>query len=220
MMMPSLITTITTTTTRTMEWLQQICIDLRSQHLTDLQIYQSSHQEWKNRLLHQVLIPVECFAMILLLTVFVHEFLQVLLLTPSTSTINAATATMMTMINIVLYVTMVLSLGGGGLGMIALILSSVDHHPWIGLLTYVYMVAATWISCFIVTNSNINNNNNNWYSIGLIAIMIWIIASLFQVVVGHWIWEQNAPDILNQNDEHVIISWLSLTHSVQIAWSS
>lgn len=40
--------------------------DLIQQHLLDLKIYRSSHREWRNRMLHRVMIPVECWSVILL----------------------------------------------------------------------------------------------------------------------------------------------------------
>lgn len=40
---------------------------LQAQHIKDLRIYRAAHQECRNRLIHHVMIPVECFSFQLLL---------------------------------------------------------------------------------------------------------------------------------------------------------
>ena len=39
---------------------------LRRQHRLDLKIYRSAHREWRNRMLHWLLIPIECGSALLL----------------------------------------------------------------------------------------------------------------------------------------------------------
>jgi uncharacterized membrane protein YGL010W len=39
---------------------------LPSQHRQDLKIYRQAHREWRNRLLHWILIPAECWSALLL----------------------------------------------------------------------------------------------------------------------------------------------------------
>ena len=46
----------------------RICADLQSQHHRDLKIYRAAHCERRNRILHWILIPVECWSILLLFT--------------------------------------------------------------------------------------------------------------------------------------------------------
>lgn len=41
---------------------QRLVVPLQLQHISDLGIYRSAHQEWRNRHIHYVMIPVECFS--------------------------------------------------------------------------------------------------------------------------------------------------------------
>mmetsp|Transcript_66344 Transcript_66344/g.185482 ORF Transcript_66344/g.185482 Transcript_66344/m.185482 type:complete len:157 (+) Transcript_66344:208-678(+) len=50
----------------------------------------------------------------------------------------------------------------------------------------------------------------------ILALSTWTIAWIFQVCVGHWIWEKNEPNIANRHS----VSVLSICQSVLIAWSS
>ena len=51
---------------------------LQSQHILDLGIYRSAHREWRNRLIHYVMIPVECFAIQLLVRNVAGNLINVL----------------------------------------------------------------------------------------------------------------------------------------------
>ncbi len=50
----------------------------------------------------------------------------------------------------------------------------------------------------------------------VIGASSWTIAWSLQVGVGHWIFEHNQPNVANMNE----VSWLAMTQSVLIAWSS
>lgn len=46
--------------------MQRFLDELRRQHHVDLKIYRSAHQEWRNRMLHWLLIPIECGSALML----------------------------------------------------------------------------------------------------------------------------------------------------------
>ena len=46
--------------------IKSIVRELQSRHRQDLKIYRQAHQEWKNRMLHIILIPAECWSALLL----------------------------------------------------------------------------------------------------------------------------------------------------------
>lgn len=168
--------------------LEAACLALRHQHETDLTVYQSSHQDWKNRWLHNVLIPIECFSAFLLITGVSFRVLPLSEL----------------QLNLLLVL-----LVGFSTGLISLVISPANH-PWVGLASFGFMMASPWISCVIT-----KRYNQSWRILA-VSLLMWITASSLQVAVGHWLWEKNSPDVLSSDE----VSWLSLSHSVQIAWSS
>ena len=214
-----------------MSLLVALAPEWRHQHALDLEVYQSSHQDWKNHWLHALLIPVEHLAAV----VFVTGLLYCLIVGLSRSR--------QPLLLPALFLHLIVIGGiGFGMGMICLVIAP-PHHPCTGMASFVYMVVSSVMACRLVTSpechtglvmTHWNNyynkapNNNQHYlqhytqrilpcwRILLVAMAVWMLSSSLQVVVGHWIWEGNSPDVLN-SDSHV--SWLALTHSVQIAWS-
>jgi hypothetical protein len=172
--------------------LEEYCRSIIEQHQFDLRLYQSSHQVLKNRWLHKLLIPIESFAAFLFVT--------------------AAFRTILRLSHLQLHLLMVLCLGFT-MGMISLAISPVSH-AWTGIATFVFMTASPWISCIVVKDQE-NHHHKAWRTMA-VALAAWILASSLQVTVGHWLWEDNQPDVLSSG----LVSWLSLTHSVQIAWSA
>lgn len=170
----------------------------RNQHSFDIDLYQSSHIEWKNQRLHKCMIPLETFSVILFVAAILRQCFC--------------------WSDLQLHLVLV-GIVGFGMGMISLVIMDPVHHPWAGIASFVFLVSAPWVSCAWVvqqpTPVSIKRCSKSPKSIAVIALTMWIVASSVQVVVGHWLWEQNSPDVLNSNQ----VSWLSLTHSVQIAWS-
>jgi uncharacterized membrane protein YGL010W len=171
--------------------LEQWCQSLIEQHQFDLRLYQSSHRELKNRWLHKLLIPVECFAAFLLVT--------------------AVFRTILRLSHVQLHLLMVTCLGFT-MGMISLAISPVSHAGT-GISCFVFMTASPWMSCILL---KYQESHKGWRTMA-VALAAWIMASSLQVAVGHWLWEDNKPDILSSFGK---VSWLSLTHSVQVAWSA
>jgi uncharacterized membrane protein YGL010W len=177
-----------------MRGLDELCHCLRQQHALDLEVYRSSHQEWKNRRLHQVLIPIECFSAFLFITGACFHFLSPLFLS-----------------ELQLYLLLV-GVIGWTMGIISIVIAPVDqYHPWTGIASFVFMIAAPWISFIVVKRCKQTGR------LIVFAFVSWVLASSLQVAVGHWLWELKDPDVLNGDNQ---VSILSLTHSVQIAWSS
>jgi hypothetical protein len=170
--------------------MEELCRSLRQQHSFDLEVYQSSHQEWKNRRLHQILIPVECFSAVLFLTCICFRALPL-----SEMQRNV----------------LPVCINGWGMGMIALIISPAEH-PWTGIASFWFFFGSAWISCLLVTRYDPSLS----MQIIWITFISWSLASFLQVVLGHWFWELNEPDVVNSDR----VSLLSLTHAVQVAWSS
>lgn len=54
---------------------------LRRQHESDLIFYRSAHQMWRNRVLHWILIPVECWSLFLVAYVLLPPWLPFLVAT-------------------------------------------------------------------------------------------------------------------------------------------
>jgi hypothetical protein len=96
---------------------------------------------------------------------------------------------------------------GLALGWISLWIST---KHWVGVTCFIFHGVAVW-SCFQIFQSC------GRLQTLCIAGGSWTIAWMFQVGVGHWIWEQNQPKIANNNKE---VSYLAMCQSVLIAWSS
>jgi uncharacterized membrane protein YGL010W len=157
-------------------FLERLRRDLQRQHSKDLQLYQSAHRDWRNRVLHWILIPVECWSALLFS----------MILAPSAS------------------VTIVIGLA---LGCISLWIAT---KHWVGVTCFIFHGVAVW-SCFQIVQSC-----GRLQALS-IAGGSWTIAWMLQVGVGHWMWEQNQPNIANNNKE---VSYLAMCQSVLIAWSS
>lgn len=185
-------------------FIKTTCDAWREQHSLDVDLYQSSHTEWKNQWLHQCLIPLESFSVVLIIAGVLRRWFQWSALP--------------------LHVVLV-GMVGFGMGLMSLAIADPERHPWAGIASFLFWVAAPWASCTIVArpsppSPSFNNHfAKSWNNdIVLLAFVMWILASSLQVVLGHWLWEKNSPDVLN-NAHSDQISWLSLSHSVQIAWS-
>ena len=63
----------------------------------------------------------------------------------------------------------------------------------------------------------ISKDRDNFTVLGFI-VMAWTVAWTLQIVVGHWVWEQNRPNVSPSTFNQV--SYLAMCQSVLIAWSS
>ena len=58
--------------TDTLSWLKR-------QHITDIALYQRNHKEWRNRWIHNIMIPCECWSLLLLCSILLGETITILI---------------------------------------------------------------------------------------------------------------------------------------------
>jgi uncharacterized membrane protein YGL010W len=175
--------------------LHTICDVLQSlskQHEVDLEIYQRAHTEWRNRLLHSILIPVEAFSFLLFLTV----------------ALSVVTSRRQWQKDGKCLESLIMQAIGWTTGLVSLSITGSDNIS-IGTASLLFHPAAVAVCDKMV------REKGPWKAIG-IAASSWTIAWTLQVGVGHWLLEHNQPNVANMNE----VSWLAMTQSVLIAWSS
>ena len=131
----------------------------------------------------------------------------------------------------------ILFITGGSLGMLSLMLAP----DWIGLFSFLYhtfsvqavlalekFAISTAFTMPIVRNSRDNKQsvkkiqrNRNpitiFVDLSRVSMVLWISSFFIQIVVGHWILENNNPTMIASTAS---ISLLSILQSVLIAWRS
>jgi hypothetical protein len=171
---------------------------LRAQHGTDLKLYRSAHCEWKNRILHWLLIPVECFCASLCLWIltgcfynafdnFCHPIIWWFI--PRAIT--------------------------GFLGLLSVLIAT---NTTIGMVSFLYHIFLIKICDSLTTqidNHSYHPNEYLWVLV-MIAAGLWTFAWTIQVYLGHVLFERNLPNIANPAQ----VSYLAMSQSVLIAWSS
>jgi uncharacterized membrane protein YGL010W len=186
---------------------------LQEQHKIDLEVYRLAHREWKNRLLHWCLIPVECWSVLLFLWILV-AFLTNNFLDSSSSSSRLvhqydgvdsyyAASILIKIFRLLPPCTTLL------LGLLSLVITT---KIWIGLVTFLYHIAVLW-SCEALVDRY--DPVDMWLVAG-IALQAWTLAWAIQVGVGHLVFERNLPNIANIQQ----VSYLAMCQSVLIAWSS
>lgn len=165
---------------------------LSKQHEIDLEIYQRAHTEWKNRLLHSILIPVEAFSFLLFLAVALS------IVGTRRQTKDAGKRNK----------SLIMQAIGWTTGLVSLAITGFDNVS-IGTASLLFHLAAVAVCDKLV------REKGTWRA-SVIAASSWTIAWSLQVGVGHWLFENNQPNIANMNE----VSWLAMTQSVLIAWSS
>jgi hypothetical protein len=93
-------------------------------------------------------------------------------------------------------------------GLVSLAITGVDNLS-IGTASFVFHLAAVTVCDKLVCEKGA------WRAIA-IAVCSWTIAWSLQVGIGHWMFENNQPNVANMNE----VSWLAMTQSVLITWSS
>jgi uncharacterized membrane protein YGL010W len=164
--------------------LESLC----KQHEIDLEIYRGAHTEWRNRILHWILIPVEAFSFLLFLTV----------------ALSIGTRRQKDGLE-----SLIMKAIGWTTGLVSLVITTGLDNLSIGTASLFFHLAAVAVCDKLV------RENGPWKAI-VIGASSWTIAWSLQVGVGHWILENNQPNVANMNE----VSWLAMTQSVLIAWSS
>jgi uncharacterized membrane protein YGL010W len=165
---------------------------LAKQHEMDLAIYQRAHTEWRNRILHSILIPVEAFSFLLFLTV----------------ALSIGTSRWQWQKDGGSLESWIMKVIGWMTGLVSLAITGSDRIS-IGTASLLFHLAAVAVCDKLV------REKGPWKAI-FIGASSWTIAWSLQVGVGHWMLEHNQPNVANMNE----VSWLAMTQSVLIAWSS
>lgn len=166
---------------------------LSKQHEMDLEIYRRAHAEWRNRILHWILIPVETFSFLLFLAVALSIGNR------QQQKYGGSNAFIMSAI-------------GWTIGLVSLAIAGQDHL-FLGVASLIFHIVAVAICDKLV-------HEKGPLKALIIGTVCWTLAWTLQVGVGHWIWERNQPNVANMNMQDNDVSWLSMTQSVLIAWSS
>jgi hypothetical protein len=169
---------------------------LSKQHELDLAIYQRAHTEWRNRILHSILIPVEAFSFLLFLTVA---------LSIGTRCSGSRQKWQKDEKGLESWIMNAI---GWTTGLVSLAITGSDNIS-IGTASLLFHLAA------IAACDKLVREKGPRKAIG-IGASSWTIACSLQVGVGHWLLEHNQPNVANMNE----VSWLAMTQSVLIAWSS
>lgn len=161
-------------------------------------------------MLHKVMIPLETFSFLLCLAAMLRQFSYFL-------------STRETMAKIMVYFpitvdAMFLSLGWS-IGLTSLAVADTENRLLVGSASLVFHVAACSLALRLVkvtTPVSPSSSSQPSHFPFIIALCLWSIAWALQVGIGHWIWEGNQPNVANMED----VSWLAMTQSVLISWSS
>lgn len=209
---------------------------LRERHLEDLQIYRARHSDPRNRAIHWVMIPVETFSFLLLIFASVEALLRhrrrgeqredhqnpskseaavkADTANPNASSIDDSSSLFLLSI-------------GWCVGLVSALIATEDNRS-IGLASLAFHVIACRVALRLVTG---RSNRHQFdasppsstmfgpaakHSPIVLAFFLWTISWSLQVVVGHWGFEGNQPNVANIDE----VSWLAMTQSVLIAWSS
>lgn len=195
---------------------------LKRQHEHDLAIYRRNHKEYKNRIIHWIMIPLECWSALLLFMIILDiirrqllipflESCAILLSFPAPTFDSFLERTFPIIVMAV----------GVGLGFLPLAIST---QMWIGVACAIFHVIAV-LSCYslilVVHEASTRTADTDSYCqetvlLTSIGVGTWTVAWIFQVGLGHWICEKNQPNVANMDE----VSWLAMVQSVLIAWSS
>jgi uncharacterized membrane protein YGL010W len=151
---------------------------LAKQHMNDLAVYRRAHQEWRNRILHWIMIPVECWALFLFFTAILPPSLE----------------------------ASIILVTGCSLGFLSMVVAT---KPSLGLASCFFHLILIW-SCLAI------KSHLGVLPTVLLSLGSWTIAWMFQVGIGHWLFERNQPNVANMNE----VSYLAVCQSVLIAWAS
>jgi uncharacterized membrane protein YGL010W len=179
-------------------WLRQ----LKLQHVQDLKVYHKNHKEWRNLVLHWIMIPLECWSALLITTVVLVCVIDGSRTTRTVATIHSSYTSIVSSIGQLLALVI-----GIGLGVLSCMIAT---KRWIGFLTLVFHCIAVWTCHIVVTTMSPMEAL-------CISLGIWTMAWMAQVGIGHWLWERNQPNVVATMDD---VSWLAMCQSVLIAWSS
>ena len=214
-----------------MKGITSIISSLIHQHAIDLYVYRAAHQQWANRVLHWILIPVETASFFLVLAIVAfHGSLwerrirkgvvgnRTIIRQSSngSSRPNLKKRHEITPQQHSLVIDLLSSIGWI-LGILSFVLCLLDdgnvtlhQAAWIiGIIAAAFHLALVPYSLAIITQ---------WGShvACLVAMVAWTLAWSLQVGIGHYLIEGNQPTIANKDQ----VSALAMVTSIVIAWKS
>mmetsp|Transcript_28656 Transcript_28656/g.61467 ORF Transcript_28656/g.61467 Transcript_28656/m.61467 type:complete len:225 (-) Transcript_28656:1309-1983(-) len=193
---------------------------LRSQHGIDLKVYRSAHRERRNRTLHWLLIPVECWSALQFLWILTAVVVRAI----SVPVNNAEFAAIGWCRVIIGSVPRVAT---GLLGCLSLLIATNASTGIATFLFHLFLVrlcdgfVPMQIQMQMKMEPELPQNNDHrhrdLWEVSAIVGLSWTVAWIVQVGVGHALFEKNLPNIVNPSDN---VSYLAMCQSVLIAWSS
>jgi uncharacterized membrane protein YGL010W len=211
---------------------------LREQHRYDLCLYRSAHKDWRNRLLHRILIPVECWSALLFLWILVAVVTKNMMVpradvgtttvteeSSTTTTTSLAHASTFATMNFV-FVSILRLVPRFATIILGMLSSVIATEVRIGLATLVFHLAVAWSCDTLMERCSCKNNEgavrggeeeHRWAALAAFAAWSWTVAWMLQVGLGHSLWEKNRPNVMANMQQ---VSYLAMSQSVLIAWSS
>jgi Protein of unknown function (DUF962) len=174
---------------------------LYQQHEIDLKIYRDSHQDFYNRLLHHVFIPLE--------TVGFFALLLVLSTTTGVIMVRQKMFPKACRDSIIVIDRILVPTACWTLGLLSLILSP----DLVGVLALLFHgIAIPWL----LPRGRLEEDEYGRYHSSMITwTMLTIVSWGIQIYIGHWILEHNQPTF-----QQGTASALSMLTSIVIAWKS
>jgi len=191
---------------------------LRDRHAADMDLYRAHHADSRNQILHRFMIPLETFSFLLAFASLLES------LGDGGGNRNSAVDPS---VNFLILVSCI----GWTVGLISLLIAPAESR-WAGVASLVFHVASSRLVRRFFTDTatadlqlrpkqRIGDRNATVRRMSsrpllFVSVGLWVFAWLMQVVVGHWLWEGNQPNVANVSE----VSWLAMTQSVLIAWSA
>lgn len=203
-----------------MKGITSIISSLIHQHAIDLYVYRAAHQQWANRVLHWILIPIETASFFLVLAIVAfHGSLWGIRkgVVGNRTKIRQSQPNLKKRPQQHSLVIDLLSSIGWILGILSFALCLLDDgnvtlHPaaWIiGIIAAAFHLALVPYSLAIITQ-------RGSHVACVVAMVAWTLAWSLQVGIGHYLIEGNQPTIANKDQ----VSVLAMVTSVVIAWKS
>jgi uncharacterized membrane protein YGL010W len=166
---------------------------LQTQHLFDLKVYRSAHNERWNILLHKTLVPLECWSALTLVWICMD-----LIVAQVDNAILLATFLRL------LPPTLTLCLG-----ILSFLLAT---NRVVGMAAFLFH---NMVLCSCERWMKLYKGQEYSVTFPILALLCWVVPLMLQIVVGHWILEGNSPNLAKKNE----VTFLAVCLPVLIAWS-
>jgi uncharacterized membrane protein YGL010W len=195
---------------------------IQQQHQKDLTVYRQAHQEWRNRYLHYLFIPIEYASFQVMCMSGCMGMMNILF--PSFATTTTTTTTIASNNVIFLAITTLIRGYSWSVAFLCLlVVPSPFTRPVYMASAIFHVLLGEWIVGKMILMMHVQQQQEDhdstycwWFTYGLYAVVCWTVAWVIQVGIGHYYLERNEPNIANMSD----VSFLSMVLSVLISWSS